>query len=86
MDSIVFVGTTLFDVYAKCSMIKDALKVFRSMPDKSAVTWSSIIAGCEQNNLFEEGLLLFIESIQWNRDTLSLRFQLLQVLVQVCRL
>ncbi|KAI3912768.1 hypothetical protein MKX01_032904 [Papaver californicum] len=60
MDSNVFVGTALLDVYAKCSMIKDALKVFHCMPDKSAVTWSSIIAGCVQNNLFEYALLFIL--------------------------
>lgn len=59
MDFNVFVGTALLDVYAKCNLFKDARWVFDSMPEKSAVTWSSMVAGCVQNNLHEEALMLF---------------------------
>ncbi|KAF7811538.1 pentatricopeptide repeat-containing protein [Senna tora] len=59
IDSNVFVGTALIDVYAKCSSIKDASQVFESMPERSPVTWSSMVAGYVQNGLHEEALLLF---------------------------
>ncbi|XP_054785483.1 pentatricopeptide repeat-containing protein At5g04780, mitochondrial isoform X1 [Prosopis cineraria] len=62
IDSNVFVGTALIDVYAKCSSIKDANQVFQSMPKRSPVTWSSMVAGYVLNGLYEEALLLFHSS------------------------
>ncbi|KAK2968167.1 hypothetical protein RJ640_018260 [Escallonia rubra] len=59
MDLNVFVGTALLDVCAKCNLIKDAIRVFESMSDRSAVTWSSMVAGYVQNELYEEALVLF---------------------------
>ncbi|XP_052110647.1 pentatricopeptide repeat-containing protein At5g04780, mitochondrial [Arachis duranensis] len=59
IDSNCFVGTALVDVYAKCSSIEDASRVFESMPETNAVTWSSMLAGYVKNGLFEEALLLF---------------------------
>ncbi|KAG6397409.1 hypothetical protein SASPL_143576 [Salvia splendens] len=60
MESNAFFGTTLLDVYAKCRFINDALHVFEAMPEKSAVTWSSMMAGFVQNDLYEEALRLFL--------------------------
>lgn len=41
----VYVGTALLDVYSKAGLIKDASFVFESMPERSDVTWSSMVAG-----------------------------------------
>ncbi|KAK4403964.1 Pentatricopeptide repeat-containing protein, mitochondrial [Sesamum angolense] len=57
-----FVGTALLDVYAKCHLINDALRVFESMPEKSDVTWSSMMAGFVHNELYEEALGLFLRA------------------------
>ncbi|KAL6327902.1 hypothetical protein AAG906_027309 [Vitis piasezkii] len=59
LDSNVFVGTALLDVYAKCGLVKDASLVFECMPERSDVTWSSMVAGYVQNELYEEALVLF---------------------------
>jgi len=59
VDADVFVGTSLIDVYAKCGSIEDASCVFEGMPERNDVTWSSIVAGFVQNELYEEGLVLF---------------------------
>ncbi|KAL2996261.1 hypothetical protein AAZX31_10G263600, partial [Glycine max] len=42
-----------------CSSIKDASQMFESMPEKNAVTWSSMMAGYVQNGFHDEALLLF---------------------------
>lgn len=55
-----FVATALLDVYAKCRCIEDAFHVFKFMPERSDVTWSSMMAGFVQNNLYEEALSLFL--------------------------
>ncbi|KAL1060203.1 hypothetical protein V6Z11_1Z116800 [Gossypium hirsutum] len=59
VDSNVFVGTALADVYAKSGLIKEASRVFESMQERSVVTWSCMVVGYVQNELFEEALLLF---------------------------
>lgn len=59
LDSNVFVGTALIGVYVKSSSIEDAIQVFESMPERSPVTWSSMIAGYLQNGFHEEALQLF---------------------------
>ncbi|XP_062201775.1 pentatricopeptide repeat-containing protein At5g04780, mitochondrial-like [Phragmites australis] len=75
LDSNSFVGTAVLDVYAKCNMIKDAYWVFEKMPEKTAVTWSSLFAGLVQNGLHEEALRLLQSSqrkgIQLTEFTLS---------------
>ncbi|TQD92240.1 hypothetical protein C1H46_022210 [Malus baccata] len=59
MNLNVYVGTALLDVYAKSGLIKDASSVFESLPERSDVTWSSMVAGYVQNELYEEALVLF---------------------------
>ncbi|XP_052187989.1 pentatricopeptide repeat-containing protein At5g04780, mitochondrial [Diospyros lotus] len=59
MDSNMFVATALLGVYAKSSFIEDASRIFECMPERSAVTWSSMIAAYVQNDLYEEALVLF---------------------------
>lgn len=59
INSNVFVGTAIIDVYSKCCLIKDASKVFEYLNGKSEVTWSSMVAGYVQNELYDEALLLF---------------------------
>ncbi|KAL8518196.1 hypothetical protein ACS0TY_009532 [Phlomoides rotata] len=59
MELNAFVATALLDVYAKCRCVEDAFKVFASMPERSDVTWSSMMAGFVQNYLYEEALRLF---------------------------
>lgn len=59
MDSNVYVGTALLDVYAKCRMIGDAQLIFDAMAEKSSVTWSSMVAGYVQSNLYEEAISFF---------------------------
>ncbi|XVF58201.1 hypothetical protein PTKIN_Ptkin07bG0045000 [Pterospermum kingtungense] len=59
IDTNVFVGTSLVDVYAKSGLVKDANWVFESMRERSVVTWSCMLVGYVQNELFEEALMLF---------------------------
>lgn len=53
-----FVRSSLVDMYAKCGSLEDARRVFDSMPTKSVVTWTSMIAGYAQHGLGEEALTL----------------------------
>lgn len=75
IDSNTFVGTALLDVYAKCGFIKEASTVFECMVERSAVTWSSMVAGFVKNALFEEALVLFrraqVMGLEANQFTIS---------------
>ncbi|XP_010265006.1 PREDICTED: putative pentatricopeptide repeat-containing protein At3g23330 [Nelumbo nucifera] len=58
-DSDVFIGSSLIDMYAKCNRVDDSRWIFSLLPQRDAISWNSIIAGCVQNGLFDEGLKLF---------------------------
>lgn len=58
-DADVFIGSSLIDMYANCNRIKDSLRVFNQLPKRDAISWNSIIAGCVQNSMFDEGLIFF---------------------------
>ncbi|CAN8257144.1 unnamed protein product [Cochlearia groenlandica] len=75
LDLNLYVATALLDLYAKCGLVKEAVKVFESMQDKSSVTWSSMVSCYVQNNDYEEALLLYRQaqrmSQEQNQFTLS---------------
>ncbi|XP_068653483.1 putative pentatricopeptide repeat-containing protein At3g23330 isoform X2 [Aristolochia californica] len=58
LDSDVFIGSSLIDMYAKCTRVDDSCRVFYLLPQRDAILWNSIIAGCVQNGSFDEGLRL----------------------------
>lgn len=55
----VFIGSSLIGMYAKCARVEDSNRVFYLLPQKDSISWNSVIAGCVQNGLFDEGLRLF---------------------------
>ncbi|PKU84502.1 Pentatricopeptide repeat-containing protein [Dendrobium catenatum] len=57
----VFVANAFIDVYAKCGMMEDALKVFQGMGNKDVVSWMqcSVIAGYAQHGHGHEALDVF---------------------------
>ncbi|XP_009758855.1 pentatricopeptide repeat-containing protein At5g04780, mitochondrial-like [Nicotiana tabacum] len=75
LESHVFVSTALLDVYAKCGLMNDAFRVFDSMPERNDVTWSSMVAGYVQNELYEEAVMFFHRlqksRVEHNQFTLS---------------
>lgn len=58
-DSDVFIGSSLIDMYAKCTRMEDSRRVFDLLPRHDAISWNSIVAGCVQNGMFDEGLRFF---------------------------
>lgn len=61
LESTVFIGSALVDMYSKCGVAEDSFKVFSKMPEKNAVSWNSMIVGYAQNGFSEKALLLFQE-------------------------
>ncbi|KAI3454298.1 hypothetical protein Pfo_010961 [Paulownia fortunei] len=60
-DIDVCVDNALLDMYAKCGCMDGALRVFRSMSERSVVSWTTMIMGYAQNGHSEEALQIFEE-------------------------
>eukprot|EP01018_Ginkgo_biloba_P020997 Gb_22288 [translate_table: standard] len=61
LDSDVFVGNALIDMYAKCGSIEEARQVFDKMPQRDVVSWSAIIAGYGMHGHGKVALSLFYQ-------------------------
>eukprot|EP01018_Ginkgo_biloba_P009810 Gb_15639 [translate_table: standard] len=59
LQSDIFVGSALVDMYAKCGSIKDARNVFDKMPERNVVSWNTMIVGYAQNGHVDEALKIF---------------------------
>jgi pentatricopeptide repeat protein len=44
-ESDIFVGSSLFDMYAKCGVMEDAQRVFKRMKTCNVVSWNAMILG-----------------------------------------
>jgi pentatricopeptide repeat protein len=59
LETNVFVGIRLVDMYAKCGSTEDAWRVFNKMPSQNAVTWNAILGGCAMHGHGREALKYF---------------------------
>jgi pentatricopeptide repeat protein len=59
LESDVFVGSSLLNMYAKCGSMEDAWRVFNKMPSRIVVTWNAILGGCAMNGHGKEALKYF---------------------------
>jgi len=64
LESDVFVGSTLVDMYAKCGSMEDAWRVFNKMPSRHVITWIAMIFGHVKCGQGQEALELFWEMQQ----------------------
>lgn len=58
LDSDLFVGNSLIDMYCKCENTDSAFKVFNEMPRKNDVSWNSMLSGFVLNVKYSEALSL----------------------------
>ncbi|QCE12579.1 pentatricopeptide repeat-containing protein At2g36730 [Vigna unguiculata] len=59
LDSDVYVGNNLINFYGCCKRIVDARKVFDEMPDRTVVSWNSVITACVESLWLGEGIEYF---------------------------
>lgn len=64
LESNVFIGSALVDMYSKCDNVNFARRVFDEMVEQDVVLWNAIIAGCALNGSSEEALELFEHMLQ----------------------
>ncbi|KAM7496510.1 hypothetical protein LguiA_020924 [Lonicera macranthoides] len=60
----VVVGTSLIDMYSKCSNVNNSRRVFDHMFDKNVVTWTSMVTGYAQNDKPYEAMILVREMLR----------------------
>ncbi|KAI9084770.1 hypothetical protein K1719_033176 [Acacia pycnantha] len=56
-----FMGSALIDMYCKCGSVKSALTIFRELPEKDVVVWTTMITGFAFHGLGSKALELFAE-------------------------
>ncbi|KAL0296270.1 UNVERIFIED_CONTAM: putative pentatricopeptide repeat-containing protein [Sesamum radiatum] len=54
LDGYVTVGSALIDMYFKCGQIKEAERLFQSLPERNLVTWNALISGYAHNGNSEK--------------------------------
>ncbi|KAJ7530179.1 hypothetical protein O6H91_15G083400 [Diphasiastrum complanatum] len=59
LQSNLFVGNALVDMYAKCQSLKDARIVFDGLLKRDVVTWNALISGHVQHERAQEALHFF---------------------------
>eukprot|EP01018_Ginkgo_biloba_P030030 Gb_09794 [translate_table: standard] len=64
LESDIFVGSALVDMYSKCGSIEDARHVFDKMADRNDVSWNAMISGYARHGHGEDALQLFCQMQQ----------------------
>lgn len=61
LDSNVYVGSSLINMYAKCEKMEAAIKVFDALDEKNLVLWNAMLGGYAQNGYASKVMKLFSE-------------------------
>ncbi|KAI5401587.1 hypothetical protein KIW84_066168, partial [Lathyrus oleraceus] len=71
----ILTSNMLINMYSKCSLVKDARKVFDEMPLKSVVSWNTMIGALTKISEEQQALMLFIQMLRegtlFNEFTIS---------------
>ncbi|KAL8196183.1 hypothetical protein R6Q57_025183 [Mikania cordata] len=51
-----FISNCLIDMYGKCELVEDAIKIFKKMWLKDTISWNSVIAACTRNQRIDQAL------------------------------
>ncbi|KAF5203123.1 Pentatricopeptide repeat-containing protein [Thalictrum thalictroides] len=60
----IMVCNALIDMYSKCGSMIEADEIFCNMPERTIISWTSMIAGYALNGNFEEALSLFYHMVE----------------------
>lgn len=61
IQSDTIISNHALNVYAKCGRVPDARQLFDEMPERSLVSWSALISGCNQSGHHLMALKLFLQ-------------------------
>jgi pentatricopeptide repeat protein len=74
LESDLFVGNSLVDMYPKCGSMEDAWKVFNRMPSCNVISWTAMILGHVKCGQGQKALDLFQQMQHENVDPNSVTF------------
>ncbi|GFY94342.1 hypothetical protein Acr_09g0007880 [Actinidia rufa] len=57
--TLAYVKNSLMDMYSKCGIFGDAVKLFQTIGDRDVVTWNVMVMGWVQNDNFEKACNYF---------------------------
>ncbi|KAK1440891.1 hypothetical protein QVD17_06724 [Tagetes erecta] len=63
MDYNLFVGSALINMYSKCGLIDEALRIFEQYPKPDVVMWTHVITGYQQNGESDLALGFFLQML-----------------------
>ncbi|KAJ0974436.1 hypothetical protein J5N97_016401 [Dioscorea zingiberensis] len=63
LQSNLFVGNSLLDLYFRCGRLDSALKLFDRMPERDIVSWTSLISGHCRNEAADIAMSLFSDML-----------------------
>ncbi|KAL6184911.1 hypothetical protein ACLB2K_041046 [Fragaria x ananassa] len=61
LNSNIFIGNALINMYAKCGCLTDSHKIFKEMPSIDSVSWSTMVESFGRHGRGNEALKLFLE-------------------------
>lgn len=68
LDSNIYVGSSLINMYCKCFMLDAAKQVFDSINERNIVIWNAMLGGYAQNNYVDEVMELFLFMMRCSID------------------
>ncbi|XP_024989028.1 pentatricopeptide repeat-containing protein At2g39620 [Cynara cardunculus var. scolymus] len=85
LESDVFIGTGLVDMYCKCGDLVHARQVFDKIPNKDVVVWNAMIAGLSHSSDFAQAVEVF-RSMQLQGEVEPNSVSLLNLFPAICKL
>ncbi|KAF8411325.1 hypothetical protein HHK36_003872 [Tetracentron sinense] len=82
IESDTSMGNALCSLYSKCRNLESSIKVFRRIPEKNVISWTTAISACGDNGKAWMGLRLFTEML--SEDAGPNEFTLTSVLSLCC--
>ncbi|MCD7447014.1 Pentatricopeptide repeat-containing protein [Datura stramonium] len=68
IESNIFVGSALVDMYGKCGSIEDCENAFYEMPERNLITWNAVMGGYAHQGCADMALNLFEEMASESHD------------------
>ncbi|KAG9448681.1 hypothetical protein H6P81_008646 [Aristolochia fimbriata] len=73
LQTDVYIGSTLVDMYSKCGNMQDSLLMFEKMKERDFVSWNAVICGYSQHGLGIKAIDMFermqLENVKPNHAT-----------------
>ncbi|XP_042515909.1 pentatricopeptide repeat-containing protein At4g38010 [Macadamia integrifolia] len=64
IESDIYIGTALIDMYAKCGCVEMAMDIFHGMRQKNVLTWNALLGGLAMHGLGKEALKYYEQMIR----------------------